>query len=220
MSKHSETSTASLSGIQIIEGIKTAKNEKELRFFQNQFFFKYRSYIYRGAVQMCLYFHDTDQLALDITQQTFILAFRKLIDFDFSSECDMQKGELLIKAWLGKISNNCFNKEYNRRKGFVYFDDLMNETDVSDSDIFESLYGDESIDVPNEFRLKLNMVLSSLTDEQKHIILTYADEGCINNNLHLSKQNMEMLCQIYQTSSANIRQIKKRTLDKIKKVCF
>jgi PHD/YefM family antitoxin component YafN of YafNO toxin-antitoxin module len=87
-------------------------------------------------------------------------------------------------------------------------------------DLFESLYAESDIDIPNEFRTKLQEVMNTIKEEHKHILLTYVEEGCINSTRHLSHKAMSELCTIYKTSSENIRQIKKRTLDKIKKHCF
>jgi len=205
---------------QIIEGIKKEESPKMTLYFQNQFYHKYKGYIYKVAIQRCVSYHDAEQLAIDITQETFISAFRGISKFDFPIEISQEKYEYVVKAWLGRIANNCFNKEYAKRKDIIYLDDLIIKPEDSKFDLFESLYGEEPIEVPNEFRRKLNLAMSLLSEEQKHIILTYANEGCLNNNLHLSSDAMVYLCKTYTTSSANIRQIKKRTLDKIKKHCF
>ncbi|MDP2174944.1 MAG: hypothetical protein Q8K70_03435 [Bacteroidota bacterium] len=160
-------------------------------------------------------------MATDITQQTFINAFRKIKDFDLSRESNNSKHEYLIKAWLGTIANNCFNKEYAKRKDHVYLDDLKSRPEEGEYDMFESLYGDEPIEVPNMFRSKLREAMKGLTEIQNHVIEVYASEGCIHDDKKkLSKEAMNILCKTHDTSSDNIRQIKKRALDKIKKYSF
>lgn len=205
---------------QIVDGLKDDYDLNQLRLFQHQFFHKFKGYIYKIAIHRCLSFPDSQEMATDITQQTFINAFRKIKDFDLSREADQSRHEVIIKAWLGTIANNCFKKEYAKRKDHVYLDDLKSKPEEGKFDLFESLYGDEPIEVPNEFRSKLREAMKNLTEEQRHVIEVYAGEGCINSTQKLSESAMQYLCKTFDTSSDNIRQIKKRALDKIKKYCF
>jgi RNA polymerase sigma factor (sigma-70 family) len=210
-----------ISELQIVEGLKDDKDSKQLQLLQYQFFNAFKGYIYKIAIKRCLSFYDSQEMATDITQQTFINAFGKINGFDLSREQDASKHILLIKAWLGKIANNCFNKEYAKRKNQVYLDDLNYRPDDGEFDMFENLYGGELIEVPNLFRAKLRDAMKGLTDIQRHVIEVYASEGCINDNKKkLSQAAMEFLCTTHETSSDNVRQIKKRTLDKIKKYCL
>jgi len=205
---------------QIVDGLKD-DDLKKLKLFQRYFFDKFKGYIYKIAIQRCLSFHDSQEMATDITQQTFINAFRKIPDFDLSRELDTSKHEYLIKAWLGKIANNCFNKEYAKRKDFVYLDDLESKPEEKEYDLFESLYGEEPVEVPNMFRTKLREAIQKLTDIQRHVIEVYAGEGCLDNNRKkLSKKAMNFLCKTHDARPDNIRQIKFRALKKLKKNCF
>lgn len=206
---------------QIVEGLKSNDDTIQLRQFQNLFFDRYKGYIYKGAIQFCLNYKDPEAMAADITQQTFISAFNNIRNFDITKELDNSKHEKIIKAWLGKIANNCFNREYAKIKGTIFIGDLSYEIDEDKYDMFESLYGEEPIEISNEFRIKLREAMSSLNEMQKHIIEVHASEGCINDpSRKLSKESMSFLCNTYQKNSDNIRQIKKRALDKIKKHCF
>ena len=215
-----ESTKVIFTDLQIIEGLKTDNNERMIQILQNQFYNKYKGYIYKITLQNCISYHDSQQFAIDITQQTFINALKKIKDFDLSKEKNQDKHQYLIKAWLGRIAFNCFNKEYAIRKNVIYLDDLTIQTEDEEFDLFESLYGEELSEVPNEYRTKLNEAMNLLTEEQKHILLLHADEECLNNSLHLSDEAIKYLCKTFNTSSANIRQIKKRALDKIKDYCF
>lgn len=205
---------------QIVDGLKDDDDLKKLRLFQHQFFHKFKGQIYRISLEKCIAFPDSIEMATDITQQTFISAFRKIRDFDLSRESDPKKHETIIKAWLGRIAKNCFLKEYAKRKNYVYLDDLKLKPEEEGYDMFESLYGDEPIEIPNEFRSKLRQAMMLLTEVQRHVIEIYAGDGCINSTQKLSPEKMNYLCKTFDTSSDNIRQIKKRALDKIKKICF
>lgn len=208
-----------LNALQIIEGIKS-KDPRAQQEFQTIFFNRYKGYVYKGAIKLCANFRDPEQLALDITQQTFINACNKIKDFDLKKEPNSEKHEVIIKAWLGRIANNCFKKEYAVRKNKLFIDELAPIPETEDYDFYESTFGEDSIDIPNEFRIKLNDAMNNLNEVQKHVLLTYAAEGCLDSSQHLSKNTLEYLCKTYNTTSANIRQIKKRALDKVKKHCF
>jgi len=206
--------------LQIIEGLKKGGDEKIMRVLQNQFFEKYKRYLYKVAIHACSSYPDSQQLALDITQQTFINAFRKIKEFDLSREPNQNKHHAIFKAWLGRIAHNCFLKELARRKAEVLIDDFDNIQEGNYFDMFDSLYDSEPVEIHNEFRMILNEVMNTLTEFQKTVILTYAGEGCLESKHHLSDSAMKYLCTLYDTSPANIRQIKKRVLDKIKNHCF
>jgi len=70
--------------------------------------------------------------------------------------------------------------------------------------------------------MKLQEALNLLSEKEKHILLTYADEGCIETNRRqkISDSTLQYLCEYYNTTTDAIKQCKKRALDKIKKQCF
>jgi len=71
-----------------------------------------------------------------------------------------------------------------------------------------------------ELRNKFNAAKGMLSDRERVIYDAYLDEGCIGNNLHLKDSTMQHLCKKYNTNPANIRQIKLRTIKKIKIYCL
>jgi RNA polymerase sigma factor (sigma-70 family) len=216
---HEKLMNTSLTDLQIIEGLKN-HNEKEIICkFEHCFFHRYKAMVFKGSLQRCKKFPDSMAMATDITQETFINALRKIKDFDLSREPDATKHGYIIKAWLGKIANNCFLKEYSKRKNVIYTNELNSKSEEASDDFFETVYGEEPIEIPNEFRTKLRQAMSLLTEVQKVVIETYAGDGCINSTKKLSPEKMKYLCQTFGTSSDNIRQIKKRALDKIKLHC-
>lgn len=246
---------------QIIDGLKVAKDGNQLRLLENQFYKRYVNYIYHVAINKCRNFSNAEALAKDITQETFINAFKAIKNFSFPTDAPVAEHGNILKAWLGIIGNNCFRKIYAKQKSEVSIEEDSVEMDdvfcpicceiliekkssfvcskghyktevkiqvqakplpedYNNFDLFESLYGESNIEIPNEFRTKLQQVMNTIKEEHKHIFLTYVGEGCINSKQHLSSDAMSDLCKTYDTSPENIRQIKKRTLDKIKNHCF
>lgn len=112
----------------------------------------------------------------------------------------------------------CRNKHYKVKKEPIHGSPIP-ENELS-YDLFESLYGDDSIIVTNEFRTLLQAAMNALTEREKHIILAYADEGCLSSKQHLSASSLADLCKAYNTTPDNIKHIKNRALKKMKAILF
>lgn len=204
---------------EVVAGLKVSTNEKELKFFQYEFYNRYAPFIYKVGCQKCRNFQDSETMAREILQLTFIIAFKSINRFAFPEGVEPEKCKLVIKAWLGKIANREFLKEIGKRVNEAIDFDSLNIPEPS-YDPFALLLNDDPIAVPSEFRIKLQEAMNELSEQDKHIVLTYAGEGCINSTQHLSTATMNYLCEHYQTTSEAIRQRKKRALDKIKSICF
>jgi len=256
-----DTLKGDLSDHQIVEGIKNAKDEKFLRQLEKIFYTRFVNYVYKVAISKCRCFKNAEDLAKDVTQETFINAMKALKKFSFPANVKTEEHSYILKAWLGKIGNNCFRKIYAKMMIDNVVDNEIDEVDkthcplcyekliesqgklsctnghyeekkklrsiakVLNSDIFvpdfsEIFLGKSEIEIPNKFRAILQEAINTITDKNKHIIFTYASENCIDSKQHLSKGAMKDLCKTYNTNPENIRQIKKRTLDKIKNFCY
>jgi DNA-directed RNA polymerase specialized sigma24 family protein len=161
----SKSTRLAFSDLELIDGLRKEKNPLKIRLLENLFFNRYKGYIYKAAIRRCRDYHDAEQFATEITQQTLINAFRRIHKLDLSQEPNEKKHEFIIKAWLGRIANNCFNKEYTERKNVDYIDDLNFE--LSDDKLFENLFGDGKIEIPNEFLTKLQNAMNTLTKKTK-----------------------------------------------------
>ncbi len=250
----------SLSDQQIITGLIDEKDERRKAFYQKQFYNRYVNYVFKGAIQLSRNFVDAEELAKDITQETFIRAFKVINKFTFKVGVDVSEHSFILKSWLGVIANNSFKTIYQKHInevsiekeqtdfeevvcpicGDFLFEEKKNlkcqkghykisvETRLTaqpikesvGTDLFDSLYREPEIEISNRFKNKLQNAMNLLSEKQKHIILVYANEGCIDSRLHLSDMSLKELCTIYETTPDNIKHIKKRTLDKIKKICF
>lgn len=207
----------SLAIAELIEELKSSSDTRKLGYLQVDFHERFVNYLYKVALQKCKGYPDASQMAIDLVQDTFIIAFRKICTFNLN-ELDATKHEYIVKAWLGKIANHCFLKEYSKRKNVVYMVDYVEDLSDYNEIKFEAESKDESESL-NQYAALLHEALGFLNDEQRTIILEYAREGCISSNLHLSPGKMDYLCRLYNTTPDNIRQIKKRTLDRLKKYC-
>ncbi len=205
----------------VIEGFKNTLDERELELYQFEFYNRFAEYIYKAALQKFRNFSDAQFLAQEVLQNTFITAFNKIGKFKFPSKALKSDYPKIIKAWLGKIANNESKKSIGAIINSKIEYDSLNLPEPT-YDQVENIYGQEIAEIPNEFMQKLQFAMNQLSEKEKHIILTYADEGCINTNRtqHISDSTLQYLCEYYQTTTDAIKQCKKRALDKIKKHCF
>ena len=205
---------------QIIDGLKNNEDPGQIRNLKNSFYKSYINDVYTKVIRMCRNFSDAEQLAKDITQDTFIKAFGNINKFTLPATAEPMKHRRIIMKWLLVIATNCFKKEYAIRINESNYDDIVKIIGEPIYEPFEEDSGEIKFEIQNQFRLKLQTALNLLTERERHIIVEYADEECIDSKRHLSDKCMHYLCTLYDTTPENIRQIKKRALDKIKKSCF
>ena len=192
-------------------------NAKEKQIAESRFYEKYAGYIYKITLQGSSNFSDPEFIAKEVVQKTFIKAFEYISNFELKEGLSDIEAIKIIKAWLGNIGNKVFLSTIgifeNEQTRFKHLEiEKLNLVDGCNNQI--------SSQISNVFMQKLHAALGDLKEKDQHIILTYASEGCIDNTRHLSDNAMNFLCSVYETTSANIRQRKKRALDKIKKKCF
>jgi RNA polymerase sigma factor (sigma-70 family) len=206
---------------ELIEALKTTLEQKELMLLQFEFYNRFSGYIYKVALQKFRNFKETEFLAEELLQAVFITAFEKIGKFNFPKQSTTADCSNILKGWLGKIANNESKKAMAKVINDKIEYDSLNLPEP-EYDQFEEIYGERIPDIPNEFRQKLQFAMNQLSEKEKHIILTYADEGCIETNRrqHISDSTLQYLCEYYQTTTDAIKQCKKRALDKIKKYCF
>ena len=119
-----------------------------------------------------------------------------------------ERQELRMKAWLGKIAQRemlLLLREFKDEKEKIdYHDDLSfleQPEEVSNSQ------------TPEEIKL-VEKALKTLSDRDRHIVITYMmfEDG----NKQLPKPEIERLAEIWDVLPDNMRQIKKRSMAKVK----
>ncbi len=206
---------------ELIEAIHDEKTTEELNSLLTTFYNRFNNYVYKGALQRTRNFANAEDLAKDITHDTFKSVLQSKKKFKLAEGIPDQECNVIIKSWLGRIANNHFNKEYARQTNIDSIDEILLHLPEPVFDFIESGDHEPEVETPNNFMVKLQQALNSIKKERdKHILLEYAREGCVASGMHLSSNAMEYLCKLYDTTPENIRQIKKRTLDKIKLHCF
>jgi RNA polymerase sigma factor (sigma-70 family) len=206
-----------LNDFQIIMALKEETGEGANR-YHYLFYNKYKNYIYRVALHRCQIFNEADGYAKEIAQLTFIKAFENLSKFSIPPDIDEKRLNYTIKAWLGKIANNHFNKLYAQYKLEDIDIDALQIGEPS-YDMFNELYVNEE-EQPSSSMLMLRQAMQQLNEMDRHILVTYAHENCLDGKRHLSDTSIRILCELYKTTPENIRQRKSRAIKKMKSFCL
>lgn len=216
-----KTQLTTMSDEKLLEGLRSTLETRELTQLQFEFYNRFSGYLYKVALQKFRNFREPKFLSEEVLQNTFITAFEKVGKFRLPEKSLPTDHSKIIRVWLGKIATNESKKAIGKIVNDRIDYDTLNLPEP-EYDQFEDIYGEPITDVPNEFRQKLQAAMNLLSEKEKHIILTYADEGCIGTNRkqHISDSTLQYLCEYYQTTTDAIKQCKKRALDKIKKHCF
>ena len=82
-------------------------------------------------------------------------------------------------------------------------------------DVEEEKYKENPLTIPQQ---KLENAMATISVKEGDILFTYL-ENDIGDNKHLQQDVIDRLKEKYNLSSAGLRQIKKRTLEKIQKLC-
>ncbi|AYL96534.1 RNA polymerase sigma factor [Mucilaginibacter celer] len=212
-------SLKSISERDIVLGLKSIENDALITQYQNEFYRRYAPYVFKLSVQRCQIFADADDFAKEIMQLTFIKALKTINNFTIALGIDDVILKKMIKAWLGRIANNNFNKLYAEYKN----EEVELETVATIEptyDLFEELFNPVPEEQPSAVLILLREAMEQLKEIDKHIIISYAAENCLYTTQHIRDSTMKILCETYNTTPDNIRQRKNRALKKIKLFCF
>lgn len=139
-----------------------------------------------------------------IINNTFLIVYEKPLSFNFRKEAIDDKS---FKGWLATLAKNELR---------MLLKDYFKKSEELTEGIVESIT--ESLEVPDNLvesinHKNLNNALNSLSERDRHILWTlylYYDEG-----KDTPSNVLDELCELYQTTRSNIRQIKRRSEKKI-----
>ena len=162
----------------------------------------YRDRLFGVIYNMTLNHSD----AADLTQETFVKAFRSISEFKRKSS---------FFTWIYRIGVNLtltFLKK-KRSKYFFSFDQFFGNTSNSDSQLFLSKENSSVKNtLLNELHEKLNEALSKLSDKHRTIVVLYeidgishkeiaeimnCTEGTVRSRLHYAKLQLQSLLSDY-----------------------
>jgi len=175
-----------------------------------EFYNRYKNYLYTVVLNACKsWVMYGDELIQAVHQNTFLTVFEKSEDFLLIEEIPFERQEKRMKSWLGKIAKTEMFKLLRELKEgkekIEYYDDL---TSLENSD-------EEIKTQKSENFLLAEKALNSLSERDRNILVTYLMfEG---DNKKLPSDEIKRLADMWNVLPDNMRQIKKRSLAKVKK---
>jgi RNA polymerase sigma factor (sigma-70 family) len=180
----------------------------------------------------------------DLVSKTMEEAYLKAETFkeDNSLSLKSERGRTL--AWLGKIARNIYNQNFRisqKSIKIVSQDDKFEETSLIEEatengfitkgalgrkirEAEDEVLGGNYVSVANAPLLEkriLREVLSELSERDRDVLIAYYNEYDPEiKNQKLSKEAIKELCESYNITPDNIRQIKLRTFKKVSEKCL
>jgi RNA polymerase sigma factor (sigma-70 family) len=188
---------------------------------KEEFYFRYRSFLLQACRKGCAHFINGEQLADDIFQNTMIKAFNGMSNLFNKLSEGRTESSIHIKAWLSIIAKNelveFLRKNPDEKNLANSFRSNYQEIEIPNE---SSETNEEYISKPSIEKETLDKGLATLSEREKDILMTYLLYQNPNEpNRHLPEDVLVSLCNRYNVSSDNLRQIKKRALLKLKKEC-
>ena len=177
------------------------ENKKEAEYAFQVFYDKYTNFLWSLCYSICTKrkgVSEGKELAKDVFNNTMMSIYES------SHTYDSQKSK--VKTWMSRIAKN---EMCDLEKGESLFTPLNKDIYyVLDND------GEEDIDFVSPEKKDLDKALDTLSEKEKDVLLTYMLYS--DGKKHLPDEIIRELCQRYCTLPATLRQIKKRSLEKVK----
>lgn len=195
----------------LIMSMKDDDNEQAEKAF-NEFHCRYSKYLRAITITAAKKFintYDHEELAANVFQNTLLTIWEKADTFIKIEDVPQEKKEKRVKAWLGKIAKNemlQLLRDYKTAsEKMTYNTELINEINLLDEPISESQ--------PKFEKKLLDNALKMLKPRDKDILFTYYQY--YEKGKNMPSEVLDNLCRIFDTTRDNLRQIKKRTLNKV-----
>ena len=180
----------------------------------NEFHRRYAKYLYEIIKRACASFIKKygDTLIENVFFNTLFRIYEKAETFMVIDTFDNESKKKTVKGWLGKIALNEMRtllRENKKEDDKILYDtNYINEKDI--------IANEESKEKPPKTfeRKLLEGALQSLKEQHREILLTYfayEEEG-----KYMPSNVLDELCSMHSTTRENLRQIKKRSLEKVK----
>jgi RNA polymerase sigma factor (sigma-70 family) len=174
-----------------------------------EFYDCYKNYLFTVVKNVCQSWETYgDELIQAVHENTFLTVYEKAESFMIIEDLPFERQELRMKAWLGKIAYRemllLLRKFKDEKERIDYHDDLSFLEQREEADNSQV----------NEEILLVEKALRTLSDRDRHILITYMmfEDG----NKQLPKPEIQRLAEIWDVLPDNMRQIKKRSIAKIK----
>lgn len=147
----------------------------------------------------------------DLVQDVLVRAYERAGTFVLDPNLPGDRRRKAVRAWLGTISRNLFNDLFRDQPSVTFVDD-----DILEAHPDEIKVGENESSEPDRTTL-LDRAMQTLSDREQHVLRTTAfwyQPGA--RHQRLPNKVMTGLAAELKTSPANIRQIRVRSMAKVK----
>lgn len=174
-----------------------------------EFYNRYKNYLYTVVRNACKSWEMYgDELVQAVHENAFLKVYEKADSFMMIEDIAFARQELRMKSWLGAIAHRemlLLLRQFKEEKEKIDYHDDM--TFLEQPEEIDNSQSTEEI-------LLVEKALKTLSDRDRHILITYMmfEDG----NKQLPKPEIQRLAEIWKVLPDNMRQIKKRSLAKVK----
>ncbi len=177
-----------------------------------EFYRRHVEYLYfvcRGAFSTALGSHSVE----DLVQDVLIRAYERARTFVLDQTLDADRQRRAVRAWLGKISANMVHDSFRDEPMVTFVDDEVLEAHSYET---STTYEEGEPVEPDRVRI-LNEAMQTLTEREQQVLRATAfwyQPGA--SQQRLPNRAMADLATDLKTSSANVRQIRVRSIAKVR----
>lgn len=173
-----------------------------------EFFRRHIDYMYEKCRDVCrgiLAGSGPDDLA----QLTFIRAYEKANTFKTGGITDPDMLRLRVRAWLGRIAQHIYCDMLRGRKN-------SKELAVDKEELEDAPEQVQAAPTTSTYKALLDEAIESLSEKKQHVLrVTYQYNQPGKKNQRLPNHVAEELAKTLNTTSNNIRQLRRRALQEI-----
>jgi RNA polymerase sigma factor (sigma-70 family) len=175
----------------------------------SEFYNRYKNYLYTVARKACKSWEKYgEDLVQSVHENTFLKVFERAESFLFIDDFPIERQEKRLKSWLGSIAHRemfLLLRQFKEEKEKIEYHNDLSFLEDSEEDI---------IPEKSETFLLAEKALNSLSERDRNILVTYLLFQVDNKNL--PSNEIERLAEMWGVLPDNLRQIKKRSLAKVK----
>lgn len=145
----------------------------------------------------------------DLAQLTFIRAYERAITFKTGGVSDPDMLRLRVRAWLGRIAQNIYRDMLRGRKD-------SKELAVDEEELEEAPEQVQAAPTTSSYKRVLDEAIDALSEKKQHVLrVTYQYNQPGKKHQRLPNHVAEELAKTLNTTSDNIRQLRRRALREI-----
>jgi RNA polymerase sigma factor (sigma-70 family) len=170
------------------------ENKKEAEEAFVVFYDRHKQFLWNLCCKVC---RDKD-LAKDVMQNTWIAIYK------YGSTYNAKKSN--INTWMSRIANNEMKDLLKIEANYTHLNEEIYSISTDEDE--------EDFDYISPEKRILDEALNELSERDKDVLFTYMRYA--DGKKHLPDEVIREICQRYGTTPENLRQIRKRSWDKVK----